>query len=50
VLAQMAKGLTDAEIGAALVISRRTVQAHVQRIYRKLGVSHRTAAVARIRG
>ncbi len=50
VLEQMGLGLTDAEAAEALGISARTVQAHLQRIYRKLGVSNRTAAVARMQG
>ncbi|TMH39896.1 MAG: response regulator transcription factor [Betaproteobacteria bacterium] len=34
-------------IGAILAISPRTVHKHLQRIYEKLGVETRTAAVAR---
>ena len=48
IMERLAKGMTDAEIAEALVVSTRTVQAHLQRIDRKLGVSHRTAALARI--
>lgn len=38
-------GLTDKQIAARLVISRHTVNAHLRTIYRKLGVSNRTAAI-----
>jgi DNA-binding CsgD family transcriptional regulator len=40
-------GKTDRDIGAILGISPRTVHKHLQRIYEKLGVETRTAAVAR---
>jgi DNA-binding CsgD family transcriptional regulator len=38
------EGLTDPEIAESLVISKRTVSAHLRSVYRKLGVSTRTAA------
>lgn len=38
-------GKTDAEIGALLAISPRTVHKHLQHVYEKLGVETRTAAV-----
>jgi DNA-binding NarL/FixJ family response regulator len=44
VLKQMALGLTNKEIAAALHISYETVKEHVQHILRKLGVSDRTQA------
>jgi DNA-binding CsgD family transcriptional regulator len=44
VLALVARGLTNKEVGAALDLSPRTVQQHTLRIYRKLGVSTRAAA------
>ncbi len=47
VLRQAALGHTDAEIADDLFISRRTVNGHLQQIYRKLGVAHRSAAIAR---
>ena len=39
--------LFRSDIGAILNISPRTVQKHLQRIYEKLGVETRTAAVMR---
>ena len=45
VLALVAKGLTNAEIGRELFISETTVKTHLIRIFGKLGVSDRTAAV-----
>ena len=47
VLALVARGLTDREIGDELVLSRHTVHRHVANIYAKLGCSSRAAAVAR---
>jgi DNA-binding CsgD family transcriptional regulator len=40
------QGKTNAEIGARLFVSPRTVQAHLTRIYAKLGVNGRTALAA----
>jgi DNA-binding CsgD family transcriptional regulator len=48
VLELVAAGSTDKEIAHELGISLRTVQKHLERVYRKLGVPNRTAAVARI--
>ncbi len=45
VLAQVARGRTNAEIGRALHISEATVKTHLMRAFGKLGVSGRTAAV-----
>jgi DNA-binding NarL/FixJ family response regulator len=47
VLALIARGLTNAEVGRALFISEATVKTHLMRACGKLGVSGRTAAVAR---
>lgn len=47
VLDWLAGGKTDRDIAEILAISHRTVHKHLQRIYDKLGVENRTAAVAR---
>lgn len=49
VLGLLAAGLTNREIAAALFISPETVKKHTGSIYAKLGVGHRTEAVARAR-
>jgi len=48
VLHWLAGGKTDRDIGEILGISPRTVHKHLQRIYAKLGVETRTAAVMRV--
>ena len=45
VLAQVARGLSNAEIGRELLIGEATVKTHLIRAFEKLGVSDRTAAV-----
>lgn len=45
VLSLVAGGLTNAEIGRALFVSEATVKTHLLRVFGKLGVSGRTAAV-----
>ena len=47
VLRWLAAGKTDRDIAALLACSPRTVQKHLERIYIKLGVETRTAAVMR---
>lgn len=47
VLAWVAKGKTNAEIGAILGLSDRTVQKHLEHVYQKLGVGTRTTATVR---
>jgi DNA-binding CsgD family transcriptional regulator len=47
VLRWLAAGKTDRDIAEILAISPRTVHKHLQRIYEKLGVETRTAAVVR---
>lgn len=42
----VARGKCNAGVAAILGISRRTVQKHLERIFIKLGVNNRTAAVA----
>ena len=46
VLGLTAAGMSSLEIGRALYLSPATVKTHLQRIYAKLGVSDRAAAVA----
>ena len=40
----LARGLTNAQIAEALVVSLLTVKAHLRSIYSKLGVTSRSAA------
>ena len=47
VLGLVADGLSDAEIAVRLVVSPRTVHAHLRSIFDKLGVTTRTAAAHR---
>jgi transcriptional regulator EpsA len=47
VLESLCRGRTNLEIAAALYISPFTVKNHVQRIFRKIGVTNRTQAAAR---
>ena len=47
VLALLAQGLSNAEIGRALFISPVTVKVHVRHVYEKLGVRSRAAAALR---
>lgn len=49
VLRWVAAGKSNAQIGAILRISARTVQKHLQNIYDKLGVESRTAAAMRVK-
>ena len=49
VLALIADGLTNREVGERLYISQGTVKAHTSNIFGKLGVHSRTQAVARAR-
>jgi DNA-binding NarL/FixJ family response regulator len=44
VLRLVAQGLTDTQVAQALVISPRTVNAHLRSIYSKLGLTSRHAA------
>lgn len=46
ILAWLSRGKSNIDIGAALDISPHTVKNHLQRIFRKIGVSNRTQAVA----
>ena len=44
VLGLVAQGLTNEQVAEQLVISSRTVNTHLTAIYRKIGVSSRSAA------
>ena len=46
ILRMVADGLAVADVAAQLFLSPATVKTHLQRIYQKLGVSERAAAVA----
>ena len=50
VLLWLAAGQSNAEIGATLQISARTVKKHLERVFCKLGVKTRLAAVVRATG
>jgi DNA-binding CsgD family transcriptional regulator len=49
VLTLVAGGRTNAQIARELTLSEQTIAKHLQHIYAKLGVTNRTAAVARAR-
>jgi len=46
VLACVASGMTNTQVGRKLAISVRTVIKHLEHLYRKLGVTNRVAATA----
>jgi DNA-binding CsgD family transcriptional regulator len=48
IAALAARGLTNREIAAAAFVSQKTVEANLQRAYRKLGVRSRTELVLRL--
>lgn len=50
VLMHVAGGRSNAEIAASLFIAPSTVRKHLENTYRKLGVTNRVAAVARLQG
>jgi len=49
VLAHLAEDLTLKQIATRLFVTRNTIKSQVRSVYRKLGVSTRTDAVARAR-
>lgn len=46
----LVRGRTNAQIAAELVLSEKTVKNHLNHMFRKLGVRHRSQAVARWQG
>lgn len=50
VLCEVSAGWSNAEIAEDMNIARATVRKHLENSYRKLGVTNRMAAVARLRG
>jgi DNA-binding CsgD family transcriptional regulator len=50
VLSHVAAGESNAQIAAALFVAPSTVRKHLENVYRKLGVTSRVAAVARLQG
>ena len=42
---QVAEGKTNKEVGAALFLSPRTVEFHLKRVYRKLGLRSRAGLI-----
>ena len=50
ILHQVAAGRANAEIAASLCVAESTVRKHLENSYRKLGVTNRMAAVARLHG
>ena len=49
VAAQVAGGATNREAAAALFVSPKTIEAHLARVYRKLGIRSRTELARRLR-
>jgi DNA-binding CsgD family transcriptional regulator len=47
VIRLVAAGLTNAQIGARLFISRATVKTHLVHVYAKLGIASRTELATR---
>jgi DNA-binding NarL/FixJ family response regulator len=50
ILAAAARGLDNKSIAAELFLTEKTVKNHINRIFRKLGVTSRAAAIARWNG
>ncbi len=49
IMTLIAAGHSNGEIAASLVLAEKTVKNHVNRIYAKLGVGSRSAAISRWR-
>jgi len=50
ILTHVAAGLSNSEIAESLCIATGTVRKHLENCYRKLGVTNRVAAIARLQG
>jgi len=50
IMTLIAEGHSNREIAAQLVLAEKTVKNHVNRIYSKLGVASRHAAISQWRG
>lgn len=50
IIERIAQGMTNSAIAAELVLSEKTVKNHINHIYAKLGVNHRSAAIAQWNG
>ena len=50
ILCHVAAGLNNREIAESFNIATSTVRKHLEHAYRKLGVTSRVAAIARLRG
>ena len=50
VVEAVASGMTNREAAAALFLSVKTVDFHLQQVYRKLGVRSRTELAVRVAG
>lgn len=48
ILYLVARGETDQQVASSLYVSTRTVNKHLQNIYRKLGVSRRAEAISKV--
>jgi DNA-binding NarL/FixJ family response regulator len=44
----VARGATNKEAGASLFLSEKTIEAHLGRVYRKLGIRSRTELANRL--
>ena len=47
-ISSWAAGRTDREIGEVLLLSEKTVETHLSRVFRKLGVRSRSQVAARM--
>jgi DNA-binding CsgD family transcriptional regulator len=47
IVLHVARGMTNREVGAALFLSHKTIEFHLGRVYRKLGMSSRAELISR---